>query len=175
MIVKIEGKVDSDMLDVFITSLNDLEVLNRNRELEGLDLCNLDIYFSSSGGYLTYSTAIVELIKSRSNYSNNIKLIAFNELLSAGLDIFILADCKKEVLDSVVAMTHKSKFTVSLCERGKPYYYEDKFIIDTQLKGEVVNSCKINSILKLTDKEIKDFNIGKEIWFSSGRLKLLIK
>jgi len=157
MVVKLEGAVDSEMVDKLIQAENDCP--------HGEELI---VFFSSQGGSADSMEVLIDII----NESEKISVVkVYSIIYSAG---FILTmKCQKyvEVLEGCLGMAHRAAFpSVGV---------KDNLKIPNELREEMILASKsakklIKDLIKLdifSKKEIKRIRKGDDVFFSCKRLR----
>jgi len=131
------------------------------------------LYFSSAGGEdYSAETLIHYLNNCYHHLKGNLRLVATGRIFSNGLIIFYRYEGEKEILRSTVGMAHLSSITVN----NRLQKIRDS---ETQNEVEEVKSRNIfhSKIFEklFSVKEFKDYISGKDVYFTSDRLKEMFK
>lgn len=165
-IIYIIGEINETIANSTVTAL-----LETNWE-QGIK--ELHLYITSQGGYLADCFAIIDLLLYIKNkYKIKIFTYGLGEVASAGFFIFISGD-ERLIFPSCRIFVH-THITVddgrTYQERIKADKTEEKEIYENYVKYTskqlTLSIAKAKNLLKkskwLSQKEIKDYNIGKEI------------
>jgi ATP-dependent protease ClpP protease subunit len=158
MKLSLSGDVNSRMLNKLV------EAINERPENE-----KLSIYFTTPGGLVSVSDAIIDVI----NTTKNIEMIFYGEIFSAGMIIFLKTKCKKRVLKEIAGMYHYCFQALTINEGGKPSGPYDSFIVK-DMKESRTRTAEYLKTTKLTDKEITQIKAGKDVFFTYERMLELL-
>lgn len=155
LIIKYE-EVNVDMFEKISTFLNEVPL-----DEEAF------IWFSSQGGQPLISEAIRDMLEE----DERVTLIAYDSIASSALDLFLTANCTKRLTPGTIAMYHQTSYpNVKVLRKGKrPVFGSQESIIEDMSRSEVEADEIITKYL--TEKEIKEYNKGEEIWIGYQRLK----
>lgn len=166
-IIYIIGEINDETANETITAL-----LNTKWE-EGVK--EIHLYITSQGGFLSDCFAIIDLIMHiREKYGVTIYTYGLGEIASAGFFIFIVGDIRV-LFPSCRVFVH-THITINGAQetyqdRIKADKTEEKEVYENYMKYTakqlVISIAKSKNLLKkskwLSRKEIKDYNIGKEV------------
>ena len=165
-IIYIIGEINEDVANDTITSM-----LGTNWK----EVKELHLYITSQGGYLADCFAITDLlVHIRNKFGVKIFTYGLGEIASAGFFIFIAGD-ERLLFPSCRVFVH-THITIN----GEAETYQDRLKADKTEEKEVYDNyvkytaeqldltiAKAKNLLKkskwLNQKEIKDYNIGKDI------------
>ena len=157
MILKLEGEINEELFNLLVDAHN-------NCPYEDV----LTVYFSSDGGDLGVTEAIIDLI----NESEKIDIIkAYGGLFSGGFFIPMLVKKPVEFLNYSVGMIHTAWFPSAPIYGNKEIHKHSK-----ELYEEMFKSCNtlIDTIenLKILNKtELKRFKNNEDVYLSVDRLR----
>lgn len=158
--ITIVGEFTEEILKKFIDDYS--KVVNNG---------HITIYLSSHGGLTSVYNIILDIINQN---SENITLIATDEIQSAAFMLFFFAKCNKYILEGTIGMAHYTWTVMSINETGKPTSESEKFLLK-ELKGNrsiVIDKYKE---IGLNTAELKKIESGKDCFFSYKRLLQLIE
>ena len=155
MIAHIQGKVDDEMLNMFIN------MYNKNED-------EYIVYFSSSGGMSDVANAIIDLINRNIEKT---KLISYFQLASAGFEIFFKAKCQREIINSTIGMYHLTNLAIDYNSKGEISYYSGVAQKKEMLKINYPESLEFCNKLGFTQSELRKYNKGEDVYFLSDRLQ----
>lgn len=149
----IDSQIDKELLNKF------LEFANNNIEE------NWTIVIYTVGGTNVFAKSILHIINQR---KDKVSIIC-NEAYSAGFCILYGAKCKKYLTQDCRGMIHMRSADINMQPTGKPSYTEDRCLIKNwkHHKSEDYNWIK----KFMTDKEIKRYKRGNDIFFTFKRMK----
>jgi ATP-dependent protease ClpP protease subunit len=125
---------------------------------------NYKIIIDSQGGHVVYGEIFTNFLNDL-NSKTTVTLIAGNDVQSAATDLFLNFTGEIVIPELTVIMVHKASITHSTNESKKPMISHIKSIM-----GES-NSKSLEDVYSkiLTDKEIKDYKAGDEVYISRDR------
>lgn len=120
----------------------------------------------SGGGATAIGKTIIHIINQR---KSRVTLIC-HEAYSSAFDIFYNSNCKKILTRTCKGMYHFSSAKMYMQPTLKPEFKEDRCIVqnwkDSDWQIEMANKF-------LTDKEMKKFKKGDDIYFTFNRMKII--
>lgn len=159
MILNLSGEVNYETLNQLVRGLNELRVGD-----------NLHIYFTTEGGQVDVAESVIDIVNKN---KDKIEIIFYGEVFSAGMYIFLKADCQKWVLPDTTGMYHYSWQEVTIKEGGKPSSAYDIFAMK-EMKRAKTRTVEYLKTTKLTDKEVNSIKAGKDVYFSYERMLALL-
>jgi ATP-dependent protease ClpP protease subunit len=125
---------------------------------------NYKIIIDSQGGHVVYGEIFTNFLNDLNN-KTEVTLIAGNDIQSAATDLFLNFNGEVIIPELTVIMIHKASIIHSTNEDKKPMIAHIKSIM-----GEVNH----NSLEKvygkiLTDKEVKEYKAGNEVYITRDR------
>lgn len=160
MLINLSGDVDYEMLNQLIKAINTL----KQEE-------TLNIYFTaSSGGQVDVAEAIIDLVNEN---NDRVKITFYGEVFSAGMMIFFKSKCTKKLLPDTTGMYHYSWQAVNISEGGKATDAYDIFALK-EMKKSKLRTLQYLTTTKLTEKEIKQIKLGKDLYISHERMLELL-
>lgn len=160
MIINLSGEVDYKMFNHLVTSFNNLKKED-----------NIHIYFSSPiGGYIDSTTALIDFINKNKDF---IGVTFYGELFSSGMTVFLSLQCEKKILPETTGMYHFAWQSMNISETGKPNGEYDGFVIK-EMKKSKIRTLEFLNTTKLSQKEIAQIKLGKDVYFSYDRMLELI-
>lgn len=130
------------------------------------------IFFSTEGGYLAFADVMIELIDT---YKDEIELVAFMTIQSAGMDILFKTKCKKRIMDSCVGMIHQVYTGFKVNESGSYVDDYEKFmakVVKEDYRGKTLEFC---DKIGLTSTEKNKVKKGRDLHITTSRLRELLK
>lgn len=165
-IIYIIGEINEEVANNTITTLLETDWSSGIKELH--------LYITSQGGYLADCFAITDLLLHvKSKYNLKIFTYGLGEIASAGFFIFIAGD-ERLIFPSCRVFVH-THITIddgrTYQERIKADKTEEKEVYENYVKYTskqlTLSIAKAKNLLKkskwLSQKEIKDYNVGKEL------------
>lgn len=130
----------------------------------------IDLYYSSEfGGDLNATEVLIDYV---TNSVKDITLIGHGGLVSAGLDLFLRAICKKRLLPDAYGMVHMADIDVSLKGVTSKDAREMYLITDTK----EYNKKWVKEREKFfTRKECSALRHGNDIYLNHNRLEEYVK
>lgn len=157
MLILLDKKITEEVLQGFVKDVNTAE-----------DKSDITVYLSSSGGEASLVPVFRDMIQ-----KYQMRLIAFDNLSSSGLDLFLTTNTPRTVLDEAVGMYHKTiLYHINVDLKMKPTV--DKTLIDIWKRDMEVDALVID-FLGLTTKELKEIEKGREMYFDHYRLREALK
>lgn len=171
-ILHIFGEINEENTKQFIKEFNSFT--NSQASVAEKNKASLEVYISSTGGYVDYADVIINML---SQYSKDfhITLIASGTIYSAAFNIFFFSNVsRKIILDDTVGMAHFSWANLGINEKGTGVSEEDKFLLQEFKKNSAKNLERFKSI-GLNSKELAKIKKGGECYIGTERLKELIQ
>ena len=160
MIINLSDDVNDAMLTPLLKAITDLKTDEK-----------LTIYFTCpDGGFTDAAMAIIDIINSNKEVIN---MIYYGELFSSGMIIFLGTKCNKKILRDTRGMYHFAWQQMSINETGKPSGEYDIFSMK-EMKKSKIRTLEFLSTTKLSQKEIAQIKLGKDVYFSYDRMLELI-
>lgn len=155
LVIKYE-EINADLFEKITNFLNEVPLEEE-----------INIWLSSNGGQSLITEAIRDLFEA----DERVTLIAFDTIASSALDLFLTTKCNKRLTPGTNAMYHQTAYpNVKVLRKDKkPMFGNQEPIIEDVSRTEIEADEIISRIL--TDKEIKKYNKGEEIWIGYQRLK----
>ena len=151
--------------DSVIQLIDDIEKCKSN---------NITIYFSSTGGIVSYAELLIDYINRQ---KKNILLIAYYFIESCAFDFFIKAKCKKEIKDTCITMVHLSKpiidgkMITKIGRKKHPQHIEFFNQIDSTNKGY----CEFYRKIGLPEDYMKKIEKGEDVKIPVDLMRKIIK
>jgi hypothetical protein len=148
------------------------ETIDRlTQELESLFTCtdNVNLYLTSQGGDLA---AMMYLWDFMENNREKITLVANYSIASAGFFLFVHYTGNRKVLPCTSGMLHNGEMMMSF-RNIKDKHGHEQFYFRKKNKNDEYLITPIKD--KLTQKELKRFYKGEDIYISEERLRELIR
>lgn len=155
---------ENDITEESITHL-----INQIESSQMLDDNEINIYFSSEGGCLSYTNLFIDYIN---NSKKIITLIAFGEVTSGGFSIFYHSECNKVILQEAFAGLHTRQVKLNVTQSVFDRTF-DSFMDKVQKKRIKEVDLPFFKEL-LTAKEYKVVANGNDLYIDSTRLRELI-
>jgi len=159
MKLHLSGEISYEMFNELIKNFNCLE---------GEE--TLHIYFTSTGGLVDVTIAMVDFINSN---KDKMVITFYGELFSSGMTIFLASQCPKTILTDTRGMYHYAYQDMAINEAGKLNGDYDIFTMK-EMKKSKEKTLKFLKETKLTDKEISLIRKGKDVYFSHERMLEII-
>lgn len=157
MIIRLEGEINEEMLDILIQGHNNCP------PDEGIDL-----YFSSEGGSLPITRVIVDII----NESDKIEVVkCYGELYSGGFFIPMFNTKPVEFLESSVGMVHKAWFPSVPLHDNLTLHKTSKEVFEKMSEGCQKLSEEVEQLKILNKEELKRFKNNEDVYLSVERLR----
>jgi ATP-dependent protease ClpP protease subunit len=160
MIISLSGEVNKDMLEDLVDAYSD-----RKKEDE-----KLVAYFTSEGGDMDAMEAMIDFVN---NHKDLVELVFYGEVFSAGMAFFLESSCPKRILPETRGMFHFCMQELTITEGGRPSAGYDAFSAKEMKKAKLRTMESIKG-KGLTDKEIREINKGKDVYFSYERMLELL-
>lgn len=160
MILYLEEEITRETVDKLIAALK-----------EAGDQGELDIYFASNGGARYLSDVIVDIINA---HWNKITLIAHSDLQSAAFEVFFKSKCPRRVMPQAIGMYHQSYADFTLNCSKKIVSESDRLVLKGMNTVALQEMSGLLSSLGATEKEIRKFKRGDDVWFDSSRLQEML-
>ena len=156
MYILLNRGIDEEALAEFIDKVNSCE-----------DKKNIKVYLSSCGGDCDVVPVIRNIIE-----KHQIELIAFSDVHSSALDLFLTTNTPRTVMDETVGLFHRTIIRATLDNNLKPLK-EKKLLKIWQKEIKVVSL--VVEFLGITDKQLKKVSKGKDLYFNDEELREALK
>lgn len=151
--------------------LTDINIENFEK-LQGFLNENLNndviLYLNSDGGNPDMVPSYKNLIE-----LNKCSLIASEKICSAALDLFLLTNTPRKILDTTWGLFHQA------IRKGMSTDYEGKVLIDKSYKKLISeynpNFHLVEELLEISKKEMSNYKKGEDLYLNTERLKKSLK
>lgn len=131
----------------------------------------ITVYINSEGGETGHADMFVNMLSAE---GHRITLIACGQICSAAFNIFYNTECsKKSIHEDTIGMIHLAYINVNLNEAGKLTTEEDRELLRVH-KASRENTLQKLKSLGLTPTELNKVKKGKDVYFTTERLKQLL-
>ena len=128
------------------------------------------IYFSSIGGSYTHAELFIEFLN---QVKDNIVLVAFHQISSAGFKVFYTFEGEKYIMNHCFAIVHEGTKDVNMRDLSNKESFD--FFMTTNIMEEM--RIEINGLYRkyLTDEEMARVIDGKDVYLNVKRLREILK
>jgi len=128
------------------------------------------IYFSSVGGSYTHAELFIEFLN---QVKENIVMVAYHQISSAGFKVFYSFEGEKYVMNHCFAIVHEGTKEVNARDLNNKESFD--FFMTTDIMEEM--RVEINRLYSqyLTDEEMAKVSEGKDIYLNTKRLRKILK
>lgn len=157
MIVKLEGTISPELVDILIQAENDCPPED-----------SLHVYLNTNGGSEDDMNAIINII----NESEKIEVVfCFSSVFSAGFVIAMTCLKPVEFLDSCLGMFHKGTFYGGMWTDELKVHRDVKSVMKLHSKNAKMLTEKMIALGIFTKKEEEKLRKGKDVYFNTDRLR----
>lgn len=128
----------------------------------------ITVYLKSEGG----SAALGRVMRHEMEQHEGVTLIAYEFIASAAFDVFKYFKGERKMVFGTIGMHHRVVMSMMMDEAMEFPYGADSVKIKA-LKYYATNSDKSNDFL--TEKELKRYNKGDDVYFSPKRMEKIFK
>lgn len=154
-------------------SISTQNTLNFIEDFNRLDFQNyITVYLNSEGGELISMYVIKDLLE---RYNQLVELVAVGNLMSAAFDLFFEVNLdKKRIVTPTIGMIHQSSNDIRVQADGK---LRDPFTKAMKHDMLLDNKMHIKTLktIGLNEEELKLFNNGEDVFFTTQRLQQFLK
>ena len=153
------------MINIIINKIREDEFLNFVAQVNVAEPDEeITVYLNSGGGDPTLVPAFRRIMEER-----QITLVGHGKLMSAALDLFLLTNTKREVLDYTLGLFHQAVLTkVTINQESKVLAQSDlKKIWKNTKYGEGL----VEDFLELTPIELAKVKKGEDLYFDHEKLR----
>lgn len=157
MLLNLRGDIDVDMLDKLIEFSNEV-----NDEETNI------IYFSSKGGICDIVPPMRDIIQQK-----QFRLVAYGEIYSSALDLFLTTNTPRTVMDETLVMYHGVRMTIEMNKKFQPIDLNKR--LSEIYKNEVECNDLVMKIIGITEKDYKKCLKGEEFYYNHHELRNFLK
>ena len=156
MYIVFNKHIDEDTLEEFVNKVNS----------SGSE--KIRIYLSSMGGNCDVMPVLRDIIE-----KNNIELVAYGQVGSAALDLFLTTNTQRYILDEAYALVHSTKIdNVMIDINMKPVL--NKYLLPI-LSEEIKEYDMILDFFKVSDGEKQDIKNNVNVYYNTNRFRQALK
>ena len=144
----------------------DSELLTKVTEAVNSDSDKITIYLCSDGGFTCVCAVSLDIINKN---KERFKIIGYERLCSAAFEFFIKAECEKELMFKTLGMIHQSSRSVYLNDNLSGANTNNKAVMERVKKYTKPNDEIFIKRLGLTQKELRAYNKGEDVYFQYDR------
>ena len=128
------------------------------------------IYFSSIGGSYTHAELFIEFLN---QVKDNVVLVAFHQISSAGFKVFYTFEGEKYIMNHCFAIVHEGTKDVNMRDLSNKESFD--FFMTTNIMEEM--RVEINGLYRkyLTNEEMTRVIDGKDVYLNVKRLREILK
>lgn len=158
-----------DKMEILLTkNFGDDSLQEFINQVNNGDTDSMTIYLGSDGGSALYMPAFRDIIE-----RYQIHLVAFSHVSSSALDLFLLTNTTREILDDTVGMYHQEVYNHLPVSPNLDIKVEPSYL--KIIKAGLVNNELVESFLNLSKKESKLIDEGVNLYINTKRLKRALK
>lgn len=148
--------------------ITDKTVYNFMQEVNAIeDKENIVVYLCSDGG----NPALVSIFKDIIE-RHQMRLVACGIVYSAALDLFLLTNTPRTVLDQTICLVHRMSLRgIDADKFGHPT--DDKTIV--KIWSEFTWDEDVARLFNMNDEEIQEMHEGRDFYFNSDDLRKALK
>lgn len=154
--IYIYEKISDSTLNKFMHQVNEIE-----------DKENIVVYLCSDGGNPALVSFFRDIIE-----RHQMRLVAGGIVYSAALDLFLLTNTPRTVLDQTICLVHRMSLRgIDTDKFGHPT--DDKTIV--KIWSEFTWDEDVAKLFEMDEKEIQEMHDGRDFYFNADNLRKALK